>query len=420
LTGDGERDRAAILARAAERLQAPVPGGTAGTAEATSLESAALLGEIAVELLAADAKRGLAVVQQAVAVTPCRAERLTPAEMAAPERTGIGLLLRLARAAMAYPALADAALRKAYECAEEGGRGGTRILALCLFAREAAALDQERAGSALRQARGMVFQRNRDAPADPMAVVAATTARLEGKEASRPLVEEAVRSIPSGAARPLVQARLAAWLAEAAPAEARELARQAGSGIEIEGQRRAIATLLAVSHPEAARRVVAAIRSPGERVATLIDMGATLEARAPLQAAALYRRALAETSALPMGEERRRAVIGAATGLAAYDLAAARRAVDALPGAVPAIDMMMLGVRAAKREPEAARRLIEAMWNRDPASEGRIEGSHEISLAQVRVEPDLDRALAMAQQGRSRELQAEALLMVARRLKTDR
>jgi hypothetical protein len=60
--------------------------------------------------------------------------------------------------------------------------------------------------------------------------------------------------------------------------------------------------------------------------------------------------------------------------------------------------------------------MIETLRDADTTPVGTIEGSNEISLAQVIVEPDLSRALAMAQQGHNREFQATALLTVARRL----
>jgi hypothetical protein len=233
-------------------------------------------------------------------------------------------------------------------------------------------------------------------------------------------VERAVQAIPTGRARPLVQARLADWLAAAAPERAAELARQAAAGIRIEPQRRAVATLLAATHPEVARATMESIHVPGERVATLIDMGAAVEARAPARAEALYRWALREAVALPSGSERAQLVGAAATALAAYDLATARAAVTALPGPAPADNRLRLAARARKRQPEAARRLIKTVREESAASRSAIEGNDDFFLAEMTTEPHLDRAMALAQQGRSRELQAAALLAVARRLPAER
>jgi hypothetical protein len=177
-----------------------------------------------------------------------------------------------------------------------------------------------------------------------------------------------------------------------------------------------VAGLLAATHREVALAAVERIRGPAERAAALVEMGMAVEARGTTGTEALFRRALSSARALPAGPGQQQAVLAAATGLAAYDLAAARQAVMALPGGAPALDVMMLAVRAAESEPAAARQLIRRMQNGDPASLRMIEGSHDLSLAQVTVEPDLDLALAMAQQGRSHELQAAALLIVARRL----
>jgi hypothetical protein len=109
-------------------------------------------------------------------------------------------------------------------------------------------------------------------------------------------------------------------------------------------------------------------------------------------------------------------VIDAATGLAAYDLKTARGAVFALPGPVPAADLMRLGARAVKREPEAAGRLMMKVIDGAPSQGGMVEDNDEITLAEVATAPDLRRALAVAQQHPSPELQAAALLTVAQRL----
>src|SRR5207244_7726864 len=111
-------------------------------------------------------------------------------------------------------------------------------------------------------------------------------------------------------------------------------------------------------------------------------------------------RAWRAAEALPAGQGRQSPILDAATGLAAYDLKAARDAVlkAAAAGLVPATSMMMLGARAAKREPAAARKLIEQRRDANPAGPSSFIGSVEISLAEVTTEPDLRRALALAQQ----------------------
>jgi hypothetical protein len=415
LTGDARRDRRAILVRAAERLLPP--GRAVSFPDGAPPSLAALLGEIGVELLPLDPAQGKRVVEQAIAIAMSQHERVTPAELAAPERSRAGVLVRLAGSLQAYPALAEETLQRGYEMAHENRNPGARIFSLCLFAQEAARIDPVRARAALRQARGAVSLLPDNAPVDPTAAVAAATARVEGNTAARPLVERALQSVPPGRARPLVQARLAASLAAAAPERAAALAQQAAN-ISFAPQRPAVATLLAPAFPEAALQVAEKIDTPGERAATLIDMGVAVEASAPEGGAAFYRRALREVAALPPGPERTRIVVGAATGLAAYDLTAARAAVDALAPAARTVDRLRMAARAAEGEPAVASRMIESLRNGDPAPRGTIEGSFDISLAQVVAEPDFHRALALAQQGRNREFQAAALLCVARRLKT--
>src|SRR5207247_1985355 len=84
----------------------------------------------------------------------------------------------------------------------------------------------------------------------------------------------------------------------------------------------------------------------------------------------------------------------------------------------------MLGARAAKREPAAARKLIERAAPPPAAPPGFIGGipgpssfigSLEIVLAEVTTEPDLRRALVLAQQAPGPVLQASALRAVRRR-----
>jgi len=181
------------------------------------------------------------------------------------------------------------------------------------------------------------------------------------------------------------------------------------------------------------------IPAPAERAAALIEMAVACETPAPARAEALFRRALRAAEALPAGQGRQSAILDAATGLAAYDLKAARDAVlkAAAAGPVPATSMMMLGARAAKREPAAARKLIEraapppaappgfiggipgpsSFIGGNPAGPSSFIGSREIVLAEVTTEPDLRRALVLAQQALGPVLQAQALLAVARRLK---
>jgi hypothetical protein len=463
LSGDARRDRLAILSRAREVL---LPPGRDGSSPGdVPLSQAALMGEIGVELLALDPAKGAEAVERAIEMATGAPERVTPVATDAPERSRTGVLARLAQSLKGHPELAAKVARAAHEGTRGIAHTPSRIFALSLLAREVVEIDPERAREALRQARGAVYRMPDEAPADPIAAAAAATARVEGREAARLLVERAVRAIPGGPARPLVEARLAGWLAEADPARARQLARQAmeavqGSALRAQssdrdvldrepnavnrepsstgnrepgtgnrepgtlnrlspdpdGRLRAVAGLLAATHPEEALAAVERIRSPMERAAALVEMGRALEAPAPARAEVLFRRALSSARTLPAGPGQQQAVVAAATGLAAYDLTAARNAVMALPDGAPALDVMMLAVRAAWTEPAAARQLIRRMQNGDPASLRTIEGSHDLSLAQVTVEPDLDLALAMAQQGRSRELRAAALLSVARRL----
>jgi hypothetical protein len=95
LVGDARRDRQAILERAAERL---LPLGQAVPfPDAAPASRAALMGEIGVELLALDPVRGRRVVEQAIGMAASQHERVTSGEMAAPERTRTGTLVRLAR-----------------------------------------------------------------------------------------------------------------------------------------------------------------------------------------------------------------------------------------------------------------------------------------------------------------------------------
>lgn len=413
LTGRTLQDRQAILGRAAtvllyprERIGLDVP-----------LSRAALMGEIGLELLPLDTARGTQCVERAIDMAASRPDQITPTEIDAPERSRTGLLLHLARSLKPYPALAEKTVQTALDWAQGNEHLPSRVFALCLFAREAAGIDPVRARSALLSAQGIVSRFPDDAPADPIAAVAAATARVEGRAAARPVVERALRAVPRGRARPLVEARLAAWLSEAAPPRARALARQAVIDARGESQWQAVAVLLAPAHPDLAQAAANRLPAPAERAAVLIEMGAAAEARAPDRAAALYRRALHVAQAMPDAHARQEAVVAAATGLAATDLAAARAAVAALPGPVPAVDLMMLGVRAVKRAPAAAGRLIEQTRDGNPASARTIEGSYDLSLAEVVAQPDPGRALALAQQARNPELQAAALLAVAKRLK---
>jgi hypothetical protein len=414
LTGETRRDRQAILERAAEAL---LPGGSTGSLEAATPGQVALMGEIGVELLALDRPKGRAVVQQALMMAERQSEGASPPELMAPERRGTRALLRLARTLKGTePDLAEAALRSTYERAQGNDHPPFRVYTLCLFAGEAADIDRKRARAALQQAHSALLLLPRDAPADLAAVVAATTARIEGPGAAQPLVEQAVKAVPAGRARPLVQARLASRLAKAAPGRALQLARAAAAGIQIEPQRRAVAALLAATHPEIASKVAGTIREPGERLAALLEMAAAAEARAPARAAALYRKALSEAQALPEDAGRAQAVLAAATGLAAWDLRAARTAVEVLAAPLSAGELMRLGARAAERQPEAAREWISRVRQGDPSLSMATGMDEELLLALVRLERETHRALAIAQQLRTAERWAAALLAVARRL----
>jgi hypothetical protein len=415
LTGETRRDRQAILERAAQTLLPP--GETLDSQSSFTPGQAALMGEIGVELLPLDRAEGRRVVQQALAMAAHQPERASAPDLMAPERRGTRSLIRLAGALKSTePELAEQAIRGAYERAEGNDHLPFRVYTLCLFAREAAEVDRTRARSALQKAYGALLLLPSDAPADLSAVVAATTARIEGPAKARPLIERAVRAVPAGRARPLVQARLAARLANGAPEQARQLAREAAAGIQIEGQRRAIATLLAPAFPEIALKVAAAIRDPGERLATLLEMAGAAEAEAPARAEDWYRQALRVAQALSPEAGRARAVAAAATGLAAYNLTAALEAVEALPTAVPVGERMRLGVRAAERQPDAAARWMARVRQSDPSLSVTPGMDEELVLAQVRLETDTGRALAMAQQLRTAEQRATALLAVARRL----
>jgi hypothetical protein len=449
LSGHPQRDRTAILERAALRLLPA--GGSAASLAAVPVERAALMGEIGVELLPLDPAQGARVVQQAIDMATRPADRVTRDDLDAPERTRIGMLIRLARSLSSEPELRERALRTAYDEAQGMHEPISQVYALCLFAREAAAIDPARARSATQKAQAALVSIPLSASADPFAAAATAVARLDGRNAARPLVERALAAITSTPARPLVEARLAARLAEAAPDRARELAREAladlggqafgrsgvqafrpsgpdSSSLERPNARRPdplnsrqlhdVAVILAATHPEVAAAAVEKILDPAERVAALTEMGDAVEARFPARAEAWFRRALRQAEAVPDSPSRAAAVMAAARGLAAYDLEAAQRAVAALPGPLSNNDMRVLGARAVKRHPGKALRLIVQVSDGSPANAGRIEATDAVFLARVTAEPDLHRALAMAQQARNADLQAAALLAVAQRLKT--
>jgi hypothetical protein len=510
LTSDAAQDRRAILERAADLLVPPGP-----TTDFVYLRGRnPSVVEIGLELLPLDPARGAEVIRRVIQLIPgSRPQDQTADEIDAPDRTEIGMLVCLARSLRPYPELAASALETAYQEARRNGAA-----ALSLFARVAADVDPARARSAVQHAEAAVAAMPPTAPADPIAAVAAAVARVQGVAAARPLVDRAIWSIPSGPARPLVEARLAARLVNAAPDQARTLARQAVEDVEAKGRRpgallssssgqpdnqlapprplterkyfgrtlselraavhrkppsperpkpRArpfdlaprqyhdLAVTLAASQPEAALAAVQRIRIPAERAATLIEMANACEAGAPARAEAYYRRALRAAEALPPRPERSIVLSNSAIGLAAYDLTAAHSALAVLPGSPN--DLMNMGVRAVGRQPVAARGLIEKAKKllekeRDshPASSAPLVppgpgvpvytgdlfpsvdvSPDEIFLAEVTTEPDLRRALALAQQAPSHapgglspeqqvespEPEASALLIVARRLK---
>jgi hypothetical protein len=450
LTGDRQRDRRAILERARDELLRS--GGANSSPIRSSPEQAALMGEIGVALLPLDPANGTAAVEQAIRMAANSPEHGGPTDLNEPERSRTGVLLRLARSLRPHPSLAGKALGTAYDLAQRTYPVTARVFTLCLFAREAADIDAGKARSALRIARGTADRLPVGLSPDAMAVVAATVARLDGREAAAPLVQRVLRELPSGRARPLVEARLAAALAGAAPLQAHELARQslqhvlgasAGHGSEDPGRAeassaptpnnqstrfagtrtpdrdgplRAIAVFLAATHPDVAQAAASQIRTPAERAAALVEMGSAAETRAPSRAAALYRRALAAALALAAGQGRHEAVIAAATGLAAFDLTPATNAVLSMRERLSPGDLLMLSARAAGRQPAAAAALLTQIRLGDPRASESIEASEEVSLAVVTLEPDLPRALDLAQHQRGSVRQARALLAIARRL----
>jgi hypothetical protein len=422
LAGDGPRDRQAILTRAAALLRGSVPAP--GPSEAGPASRAARLGEIGIELLALDPARGAEVVESAIAMAAGTSERRAPVRLNPRERSRTGVLVNLAQSLAAHRqlALADRALRAAVDAGGRERHVPSRIYALCRFSYSAATLDPALARSALRKARGAYSALPAAAPADLAAAVAAATARVEGKAAARGLVERAVEAVPQGAARPLAEARLATWLAEAAPERARELAGHAMADLLSEAQRRAVATLLAPAHPRLAMALAARLRPPQERFEALMEMGGAAEGWAPAPAAAapLFRQALREARILPEGPGRAAAVMAAATGLAAYDLGAALGAVTSGGGSLSGAEKIRLGARAMGSRPEAGTRLIASVPPGDPALQGFGEESEEIACAVTAAEPDPGRALARAQQWRDPGVRAAALLTVARRLPTRR
>jgi hypothetical protein len=78
--------------------------------------------------------------------------------------------------------------------------------------------------------------------------------------------------------------------------------------------------------------------------------------------------------------------------------------------------LMRLGARAAERQPEAAREWISRVRQGDPSLSMATGMDEELLLALVRLERETHRALAIAQQLRTAERRAAALLAVARRL----
>ncbi len=420
LTGHAARDREAILARAAERLLPS--GGETGSSGYTPAARAMLMGGIGSELLALDSAKGTPIIERALAMAACQGERVTPGELYAAGHSRIGGLIHLAASLEKQPGLREKALRAAYTCVQGGAPTLSRIYALCLFAREAAGIDPKRARAALRAARGIALLLPDGVPPDPSAAVAATTARLEGRAAARSLVERALEAIPTGRARPLVEARLATWLAFAAPERSRELARRAVAEIAAAPQRRTVAVLLAPAHPEMALKAAGAIRPAGERFAALLEMGEVAERKAnePREAAPFYRQALQEASVLPAGTGREEAVLAAATGLARFDPDAAVKAVAGRHGTLSVADRIRFFARTMKSDPVAADRLITGVSLQDPAVREAAEASEEteraVAVAAAQAEPDLRQALARAQQWPRPEAQAVAMETVAARL----
>jgi plasmid stabilization system protein ParE len=174
--------------------------------------------------------------------------------------------------------------------------------------------------------------------------------------------------------------------------------------------------ILAATHPQVASAAVERLPDAAARAAALTEMGSSVESHYPARAETLFRLALRQARAVPNPQARTAAVIGAATGLAAYDFRTARAAMRVLPAPLPPDVVMILAARAAKRGPEAARQLIEKLPSGDPATVGHTGVRDAISLAQISAEPDLHRALAIAQQIPNPDLQAAALLVVAQRL----
>src|SRR3989442_1435964 len=186
------------------------------------------------------------------------------------------MLVRLARSLRQYPDLAERAVQTAYGEAQRHQVAVERVSLLCVFAREAAGIDPVRARSAVQQASSTAAFLPIGAPADAVAAAAAAVAQVEGAAAARPLIDRALQSIPSGAARPLVEARLAARLVNAAPARARSLARQALADVGGQAFRR--------SGVQAFRRSGAGNRPPEHpdaRPGTRAAGGARLNVRAP-------------------------------------------------------------------------------------------------------------------------------------------
>jgi hypothetical protein len=450
LTGDRQRDRRAVLQQARDEL---LPSGRVLSAPTgVTPQQCGLLGEIGVALMPLDPAGGTQAVEQAIQLAVNTAEHGGPADPRDAENSRTGVLLHMARSLKPYPALARKALDAADQSAQAAIPVTARVFALCLFAREAAGIESVKARSALRVARGTADRLPVGRSPDAMAVVAAAVARMESQQAAAPLVEQALREIPTGPARPLVEARLAAALAEAIPAAADRLARQslqhvletsaeAGRGsldastlpsvrapnlpaARVPGHRppnrdgplRAIAVLLAATHLRTAQAAVSQIRSPSERVAALTEMGGAVEARSPAAAGALFRRALLAAQSLVPGQGRHDAVLAAATGLSAYDLTPATNAVLSLHERLSPGDLLMLAARAVERQPEAAAALYTQVRLGDRRAGEAIEASEPIALAAVTLEPELSRVLDLAQHQQGRERQARALLVVARRL----
>lgn len=459
LTGDLGQDRLALLQLAwdSARPQPLPPNLPPGVLERLTRRQATWLADTAVQLLPLDPSRAEQAAGEVIQRVRELPERMGPEDLAAPEDTPTGRLLRLSRAFHALPTVARRARRAALERARAAETTASRLFALCLVARETAVPEPHLARTALREAWTLAKQLPADERRVARAALAGCTSRVASLEAARPLVQVVLQELDASPPDPETTAVVASLIAQAVPAMAGQLAEQAVNRAAVstvpaedvsflrgpsparlydlpvdfqpparwrsvwwprrprasvepaaaaDSQLRRVASVLASSCPAAAARAAGLIHHAEDRSGALVEVATVLETRNPVRAAALYRLALRAADQIQRPAAAKRAArLRSAAGLAAFDAPTALAVVEPLPPRLIALQLNEFCARLARREPEAALRLIEwgeaSVQSADhPGSAAFINARAAVVLQLARRDPRRAAALIELPPGR--------------------